>query len=66
MQNLKNKKTPKFDLETIKVAGAGISLLTSIMGGIYFYTLGVPIYISGVAVLCAILTHLPFFTKKGD
>lgn len=64
MKNFRNKKAPAFDVETLKLAMAGVSLVSGLMGAIYFYTLNIPIYITGVFFICVLLVHLPLFMKK--
>lgn len=64
MQSFKGMKGRKFDLELVKVGAAGVSLLSSLMGAIYFSTLGIPYYITGVIAVCGIVVHLQFFFKR--
>lgn len=63
MKNLKSKNF-KFDTELLKVAASGVSLISGIMGAVYFLTLGIPAVIAAVFGLCTILVHLQFFLKK--
>lgn len=55
-----------FDVNQVKMACVGISLLTTLVGVYYMSILGLPLFVTAIPLAAALYVHLPLILRRSS